>query len=80
VEVVDLRTTATVALRYLKRQSWTSRQALINHPEVAWPEYNERYAHPFAWTWTSQKMRVWFDKHAPNNCDLFSCIIYGQRH
>lgn len=53
------------ALRYLKRQSWTSRQALIDHLETAWPEYNELYAHPFEWTWTNQKMRVWFDKHAP---------------
>lgn len=51
-------------LRYLKRQSWTSRQALIDHLNAAWPEYNQLYAHPFEWTWTNQKMRVWFDKHA----------------
>jgi len=50
---------------YLKRQSWPSRQALIDHIAVAWPEYNQLYAHPFQWTWTNQKMRRWYDKHAP---------------
>ena len=49
---------------YLKRHSWRSRQELIDHIEVAWPEYNQLYAHPFQWTWTSQKMRRWFAKHA----------------
>lgn len=49
--------------RYLKRGSWPSRQALIDHIEAAWPEYNRLYAHPFEWTWTNQKMRRWFDKH-----------------
>ena len=29
------------------------------------PEYNRLYAHPFEWTWTNQKMRQWFAKHAP---------------
>ena len=53
------------ASRYLKRQSWSSRQALIDHLQVAWPEYNQLYAHPFEWTWTNPKMRVWFEKHAP---------------
>jgi hypothetical protein len=50
--------------RYLKRRSWPSRQALIDHIEAAWPEYNQLYAHPFEWTWTNQKMRQWFAKHA----------------
>ena len=49
--------------RYLKRASWTSRQALIEHIETAWPEYNRLYAHPFEWTWTNRKMRQWFAKH-----------------
>jgi len=48
----------------LKRGSWPSRQALIDHIEAAWPEYNPLYAHPFEWTWTHQKMRRWFAKHA----------------
>jgi hypothetical protein len=54
----------TFRYHYLKRGSWSSRQALIDHIEAAWPEYNQRYAHPFEWTWTSQKMRRWFVKHS----------------
>ena len=26
---------------------------------------HQLYAHPFEWTWTNQKMRQWFAKHAP---------------
>jgi hypothetical protein len=48
---------------YLKRRSWQSRQELIDHIEVSWPEYNQIYAHPFKWTWTNQKMRTWYAKH-----------------
>jgi hypothetical protein len=50
--------------RYLKRRSWRSPQEMIEHIQVAWPEYNALYAHPFEWTWTNQKMRQWFAKHA----------------
>src|SRR5207247_8660066 len=53
------------ARRYLKRDSWASREELIEHVLASGPEYNRRYAHPFAWTWTNQKMRQWFAKHAP---------------
>ncbi len=49
---------------YLRRGSWTSRQEFIAHIAASWPEYNERYAHPFEWTWTNQKMRRWFAEHA----------------
>jgi hypothetical protein len=51
------------ALRYLRRGSWTSRAAFIDHVMASWPEYNRRYAHPFEWTWTNQKMRRWFAEH-----------------
>jgi hypothetical protein len=50
-------------LRYLKRGSWTSREAYIEHVMASGPEYNRRYAHPFQWTWTNQKMRRWFAEH-----------------
>jgi len=49
---------------YLRRGSWTSREEFIAHIATSWPEYNERYAHPFEWTWTNQKMRRWFAEHA----------------
>ncbi len=51
--------------RYLTRGSWASREAYIAHVESSWPEYNRLYAHHFEWTWTNQKMRRWFDEHAP---------------
>jgi hypothetical protein len=51
--------------RYLKRDSRTNREELIEHVLASAPEYNRRYAHPFEWTWTNQKMRQWFAKHAP---------------
>jgi hypothetical protein len=51
--------------RYLKRASWKSREEFIEHVLVSGPEYNQRYAHPFAWTWTNHQMRQWFAKHAP---------------
>jgi DDE superfamily endonuclease len=49
---------------YLKRGSWGSREAFIEHILSGGPEYNGLYAHPFEWTWTNQQMRVWFAKHA----------------
>ena len=53
--------------RYLGRGSWANREKLVTHVEAAWPEYNERYAHPFEWTWTNPQMRQWFARHAPTN-------------
>lgn len=50
--------------RYLKRTSWTSRDELLKHLQVADPEYNERYAHPFEWYWSNHQMRQWFAQHA----------------
>jgi hypothetical protein len=52
------------AYRYLKRASWCGREEYIAHVNASWPEYNRLYAHPFEWTWTNQKMRQWFAKHA----------------
>ena len=40
------------------------RGEFVEHVAVSWPEYNRRYAHPFEWTWTNQKMRQWFARHA----------------
>ena len=55
---------------YLKRASWKSQEEFKTHVLASWPEYNHRYAHPFEWTWTSQKMRQWFAKHAPNSLQV----------
>jgi hypothetical protein len=55
----------TFGYHYLKRGSWASREEFIEHVRASAPEYNQLYAHPFEWTWTNQKMRQWFAKHAP---------------
>jgi hypothetical protein len=52
--------------RYLKRDSWRSREEFMKHLSVSWPEYNRRYAHPFEWYWTNNQMRQWFAKHSGN--------------
>jgi DDE superfamily endonuclease/Homeodomain-like domain len=51
--------------RYLKRGSWVSRQALVEHVQASGAEHNLLYAHPFEWTWTNHQMRRWFARHAP---------------
>jgi transposase len=55
---------------YLKRASWKSQEEFKTYVLASWPEYNHRYAHPFEWTWTNQKMRQWFAKHAPNSVQV----------
>lgn len=48
--------------RYLQRGSWDSRQAMMDHLEGSWMEYNELFAHPFAWSWTRLDFRQWVEK------------------
>lgn len=48
--------------RYLERGGWNSRQALVDHWDHAWREYNHRFAHPFTWSWTRRDMRQWVNK------------------
>ena len=55
---------------YLKRASWKSQQEFKAHVMASWPEYNHRYAHPFEWTWTNQKMRQWFATHTSNSLQI----------
>src|SRR5512135_2639115 len=55
---------------YLKRVSWKSQEEFKTHVLASWPDYNHRYAHPFEWTWTNQKMRQWCAKHAPNSLQV----------
>lgn len=52
---------------YLRRASWKSQEEFKTHVLASWPEYNHRYAHPFEWTWTNQKMRKWYAEHASNS-------------
>jgi transposase len=55
---------------YLKRASWKTQEEFRTHVMASWPEYNHRYAHPFEWTWTDQKMHQWFAKHASNSLQV----------
>jgi hypothetical protein len=48
--------------RYIKRGSWDSRRAMIDHLDASWPEYNELFAHPFRWSWTRLNFRHWIEK------------------
>lgn len=45
--------------KYLKHFESTSRQHLIEHLDASWPEYNQRFAHPFTWSWTRRDMYDW---------------------
>ncbi len=45
--------------KYLKHFEAASRQHLIEHLNASWPEYNERFAHPFEWSWTRRQMYDW---------------------
>lgn len=45
--------------KYLKHFESASRQHLIDHINVSWPEYNEWFAHPFTWSWTRRQMYEW---------------------
>ena len=49
--------------RYIRGGSWSTNQALIDHLDKSWPEYNRRYAQPFEWTWSRPKMRKWYEDH-----------------
>ena len=53
--------------RYLGDGSWPDPQAMIEHLDASWHEYNDRYAHPFTWTWSRSKMRQWYHEHAHPN-------------
>jgi len=45
--------------RYLHRGSWESRQQMIEHIRASTSEYNQRFAHPFNWSWTRRDFRDW---------------------
>lgn len=56
------------AQRYLRRGSWHSQHALRAHLLASCPEYNQRFAHPFVWSWTRRKMDDWIERRAAGLC------------
>jgi hypothetical protein len=47
--------------RYLIRGSWRSRAALIRHILNSVPDYNQHFAHPFAWQWSCRDFLYWLN-------------------
>ena len=53
---------------YLKRGSWPSQSALSQHLLASCPEYNQRFAHPFQWSWTRRRMDDWIERCTAGLC------------
>jgi DDE superfamily endonuclease len=47
--------------RYLLRGSWSSRPAMVQHILNGRHEYNQRFAHPFAWNWSCRNFLFWLN-------------------
>lgn len=58
--------------RYLLRGSWESRAALIQHLAESRCDYNQRFAHPFAWEWSGRDFLYWLN----NTPSLVRCSTY----
>jgi hypothetical protein len=54
--------------KYLTRFDPHSRQHFIDHLNASWPEYNQRFAHPFDWSWTCRDLYAWARKKAALIC------------
>jgi len=47
--------------RYLKRGSWNSQPKMVQHILRSTCEYNQCFAHPFAWGWTCRDFQYWLN-------------------
>jgi DDE superfamily endonuclease len=54
--------------KYLDRFEPWSRPHLIEHLNASWPEYNQRFAHPFRWSWTCRDLYAWARKKGSLIC------------
>lgn len=52
---------------YLRGGHWPTRQALVDHLCASWLDYNRSFAKPIQWTWTNDKFREWYRRHAVGN-------------
>jgi DDE superfamily endonuclease len=62
--------------KYLDRFDPGSREDLIDHLMASWPEYNERFAHPFEWSWTRRDMRVRAEAKGSAICSRTYAIVH----
>lgn len=51
--------------RYLLRGSWSSRALMIQHLLNSQVDYNQHFAHPFAWEWSCRDFKYWLN-HTPS--------------
>lgn len=47
--------------RYLIRGSWPSRATMIHHILESTRDYNQHFAHPFAWQWSCRDFLYWLN-------------------
>ena len=62
--------------RYLRRDSRANRQAMIDHLLKSRVEYNDYFAHPFAWHWSVQQFQFWLN----NTPGLIRCSSCATGH
>jgi hypothetical protein len=62
--------------KYLDRFDPESRQHLIDHLTLSWPEYNRRLAHPFEWSWTRRDLYAWAEKKGSAICSKTYATIH----
>ena len=62
--------------KYLDRFDADSRQHLIEHLNASWREYNQRFAHPFAWSWTRRDMYAWAAKKGCGICSKTYATVH----
>lgn len=55
--------------RYLLRSSWRNRVLMIQHILNSQRDYNQRFAHPFAWEWSCRDFKYWLN----NTPSLIRC-------
>jgi len=62
--------------KYLDRFDADSRQHLIEHLNASWREYNQRFAHPFEWSWTRRDMYTWAAKKGYGICSQTYATVH----
>ena len=62
--------------KYLDRFDCASKQELIDHLNVSWPEYNRYFAHPFTWSWTRNHLHQWAEKKGMSICSKIYATVH----
>lgn len=62
--------------KYLDRFDAAARQHLIAHLHGSWREYNQRFAHPFEWSWTRRDLYAWAAKKGYGICSKTYATVH----